>query len=59
MWWQPWLERVSIFAAYTPVEIVTKGETLGPHLAVLAGVGVPCIVLAFVLFAYRDLPANG
>lgn len=59
MWWRPWLERVSIFAAYTPVEIVTKGETVGQHLAVLAGVGVPCIILSFFLFAYRDLPANG
>lgn len=58
-WWQPWLERASIFSAYSPVEVVTKGQTLAPHLAILAGVGAPCIVLAFVIFAYRDLPANG
>jgi ABC-2 type transport system permease protein len=59
MWWKPWLERVSIFRAYNPVEVVVKAETFGPHLAVLAGAGAPCIVLAFVLFARRDLPANG
>jgi hypothetical protein len=59
MWWKPWLERLSIFAAYNPVEVVTKGETFAPHLAILAGVGAPCIALAFLLFAYRDLPANG
>jgi ABC-2 type transport system permease protein len=58
MWWKPWLERVSIFRAYNPVELVVKAETLGPHLALLAGIGVPCILLAFVLFALRDLPAN-
>jgi ABC-2 type transport system permease protein len=59
MWWKPWLERVSIFTAYDPIEVVTKGETLGADLAILAGVGAPCIVLAFVFFAVRDLPANG
>ena len=30
MWWKPWLERVSIFTAYDPVEVVTKGETVRP-----------------------------
>jgi ABC-2 type transport system permease protein len=59
MWWRPWLERISIFMAYNPVEVMTKGETLAPHLAILAGVGAPCIVLAFLVFAFRDLPANG
>jgi ABC-2 type transport system permease protein len=59
MWWKPWLERLSIFSAYNPVEVVTKGEMFVPHLAVLAGVGTPCIAIAFLVFAYRDLPANG
>lgn len=58
-WWKPWLQRASIFSAYNPVEVVTKGETLAPHLAILAGIGAPCILLAFVIFAFRDLPANG
>src|SRR4029077_14192112 len=26
--WTPWLERVSIFKAYSPVELVTTGESL-------------------------------
>jgi len=58
-WWKPWLQRFSIFAAYNPVEVVTKGETLAPNLAILAGIGAPCIILAFVVFAWRDIPANG
>ncbi len=59
MWWKPWLERLSIFRAYNPVELVAKGETFGTNLALLTGVGAPCIVLAFLIFAFRDLPANG
>jgi ABC-2 type transport system permease protein len=59
MWWRSWLERVSIFKAYNPVELVTSGETLSFNLMVLAGVGGPCIALAFLAFALRDLPANG
>jgi ABC-2 type transport system permease protein len=57
--WRPWLERVSIFKAYNPVELVTKGETLGFNLAILGGIGISCIVLAFFAFSVRDLPANG
>jgi ABC-2 type transport system permease protein len=58
-WWKPWLQRFSIFSAYNPVEVVTKGDTLSPNLAALAGIGAPCILLAFIIFAWRDLPANG
>jgi ABC-2 type transport system permease protein len=59
MWWRPWLERVSIFKAYNPVELVIKGETLGFNVSILGGIGTACMVLAFVAFAVRDLPANG
>ena len=59
MSWRPWLERISIFKAYNPVELVTTGETLQFNLAVLSGIGVSCIALAFVAFAVRDLPTNG
>jgi len=58
-WWRPWLERVSIFKAYNPIELVTTGETLGFNVSILAGIGAACITLAFVAFAVRDLPANG
>ncbi len=58
-WWKPWVDRVSIFSAYDPVELVTKAETFGPHVGILAGTGGACVVLAFLLFARRDLPANG
>ena len=59
MSWKPWLERVSIFKAYNPVELVTKGETLGFNLAILGGIGLSCVTFAFFAFAVRDLPANG
>jgi hypothetical protein len=59
MSWKPWLERISIFKAYNPVELVTTGETLQFNLALLSGIGVSCIALAFVAFAVRDLPTNG
>jgi ABC-2 type transport system permease protein len=59
MWWRPWLERVSIFKAYNPVELVTTGESLEFNVAILAGIGAVCITLAFLGFAIRDLPANG
>jgi ABC-2 type transport system permease protein len=58
-WWRPWLERVSIFKAYNPVELVSTGETLESNLALLAGTGAACIAMAFAAFAVRDLPANG
>ena len=57
--WKPWLEGISIFKAYNPIEVVTAGETFGGNVAFLAGIAAPCIVLAFVIFAFRDLPANG
>ena len=60
MSWKPWLDRLSIFKAYyNPVELVTKGETLGFNLAILGGIGLACIAVAFLAFAVRDLPANG
>jgi ABC-2 type transport system permease protein len=59
MSWKPWLERISIFKAYNPVELVTTGESLQFNLLVLSGIGVSCIALAFVAFVLRDLPTNG
>jgi len=57
--WKPWLERLSIFKAYNPVELVTSPELLGPRVEILAGVGAATIALAFLAFAFRDLPTNG
>jgi len=59
MWWKPWLERVSIFKAYNPVELVASPELFGSHVEVLAGIGAVCVTLAFLVFAFRDLPTNG
>jgi len=59
MSWKPWLESISIFTAYNPVELVTKGESFEFNVAILASIGASCVVLAFLAFAFRDLPANG
>ena len=53
-----WLEKFSIFKAFDPVEVVTKGQTLGFNLAILSGLGVAGVVLAFLAFSVRDLPSN-
>lgn len=59
MSWEPWVERISIFKAYNPIQAVAGGDMYNLHLEILAGFGATCIILAFVAFAVRDLPANG
>jgi ABC-2 type transport system permease protein len=59
MTWKPWLERISIFKAYNPVELVTTGESLSFHVGILAGIGAACIAVAYAAFAMRDVPTNG
>jgi ABC-2 type transport system permease protein len=53
-----WIGNFSVFKAFDPVEVATKGETFVRHAAALGTVGVVCALLAFVLFQRRDLPAN-
>ncbi len=57
--WRVYLERVSIFKLYNPVDDVSTGESLLFNLAVLASLGAGFIVLSFLAFIRRDLPANG
>ncbi len=53
-----WLEKVSIFKAYNPVEVVTTGATLAFNVGILGAVGGVGVILGFVIFARRDLPAG-
>ena len=53
-----WLEKFSIFKAYDPVEAVTKGENLVFNCGVLLLIGSIGVVLGFVVFSRRDLPAG-
>ncbi len=53
-----WLEKFSIFKAYNPVEVVVKGETLAFNAGLLGGIGLIGVVIGFVVFAQRDLPAG-
>jgi ABC-2 type transport system permease protein len=53
-----WLEKFSIFKAYDPVEAVVKGEHLAFNAGLLGIIGLVGVVLGFVIFARRDLPAG-
>ncbi|APW63460.1 ABC transporter permease subunit [Paludisphaera borealis] len=57
--WRPWVDQASIFKLYNPVDAVTTREFFSFDVAVLCGVGAACIGLAYLVFATRDLPANG
>lgn len=57
--WAGYLGQVTIFKLYDPGDAITSAQTLGARIAILAGIVLACILLAFVGFIYRDLPANG
>jgi ABC-2 type transport system permease protein len=52
------LEKVSIFKAFNPVEIVTEGNTFGVNTALLSALGTAGILFSFAAFTRRDLPAG-
>jgi len=53
-----WIERLSIFRAYTPVEVVSKGESLLYNTGLLGLIAVSCTLLGYLVFRSRDLPAS-
>jgi ABC-2 type transport system permease protein len=53
-----WIDRLSIFRACQLVEVATTGETLVYNVSILGGIGLTGVVLGFVYFSYRDLPAG-
>jgi ABC-2 type transport system permease protein len=57
--WRTWLERISIFRLYNPVDAVSAAESLNFNIAVLSAIGAGCVLLALLGFVRRDLPANG
>ncbi|MDR3632340.1 MAG: permease [Isosphaeraceae bacterium] len=52
------IDHLSIFLAYNPVELVTKGQSLGYNVAALSAVALTGIAAAFAAFLVRDLPAS-
>lgn len=53
-----WLGNFSIFKAYDPVSAAIDAHDLALHTMILGGIGLAGIVLGFVGFLWRDLPAN-
>jgi ABC-2 type transport system permease protein len=53
-----WVDHLSIFNAYDPVELVVKGDSFGFNAGILGLVGFVAIALGYVVFLPRDLPAN-
>ena len=53
-----WLGNLSIFKAYDPVAAAVHGRNLAFNAGLLGGIGLAGIVVAFVGFNWRDLPAN-
>jgi beta-exotoxin I transport system permease protein len=53
-----WLEKFTIFTAYDPVEAIMKGESLAFNGGILLGIGSAGLVLGYLVFLRRDLPAG-
>jgi ABC-2 type transport system permease protein len=53
-----WLEKLSVFRAYAPVTVALKGEPLGFNASVLCLVFAAGLLVAYPLYAHRDIPSN-
>jgi ABC-2 type transport system permease protein len=53
-----WLEKLSIFTVYDPVEAALIANRLAFHIEVLGGIGLAGVVLGYIAFNRRDLPAS-
>ena len=54
-----WVDHLSIFRAFDPVDAFVGAKNLAYNLGVLGGVATALLVLSTIVFARRDLPANG
>ena len=53
-----WIESLSVFRAYTPVEVVSKGESLLFNTGILGLIAGAGILVGYLVFRSRDLPAS-
>jgi ABC-2 type transport system permease protein len=53
-----WIEKLSLFSLYDPVEAILKAENLAFNAGVLLGIGAAGLVLGYLIFLRRDLPAG-
>jgi ABC-2 type transport system permease protein len=53
-----WIDKLSIFSACRLTEVVTTGESFNFNVSILGLIGLTGVVIGFVLFSRRDLPAG-
>ncbi len=53
-----WLENLSIFTLYDPVEAAIKGIKLTFNAGLLSAIGASGTLFGYLVFNYRDLPSN-
>jgi ABC-2 type transport system permease protein len=53
-----WIESLSIFRAYTPVEVVIKGESLLFNTGILGLIASVGMLVGYFVFRTRDLPSS-
>lgn len=56
---RPWLKAIALFELFNPIDAVGKAERLAFNLSFLSGLTLIGVILAFLAFLWRDLPANG
>ncbi len=56
---RPWLKKIALFELFNPVDAVGKGEFLTSNVTFLSGLALGGVVVAFLAFLWRDLPASG
>jgi ABC-2 type transport system permease protein len=53
-----WLNKVTVFSTFQPIEAAMKARALPFNLAILAIVAAACMLPALIIFQQRDLPAS-
>ena len=53
-----WIDHLSIYRACKLLEVATKGETLAFNAGLLGAIGAVGVVVGFLVFHRRDLPAG-
>lgn len=56
---RPWLKAIALFELFNPVDAVGQAQDLPANLAILSALTLGGLLVAFLSFLHRDLPASG